>query len=91
MKALLRPVTGVGQKTTLVIGLITTLAGCAPVGPDFVKPEIPVATEWAQQPDQGLQPLPDELIEQADEPMTMLPLGAAQSARVKTARSRPPT
>ena len=63
MKPLRKQVPGIRQKITLVIVLAAALAACAPVGPDFVKPEIPVSTEWAQQPDQGLQPLPDDLIE----------------------------
>lgn len=48
--------------------LITTLlllvyAGCAPVGPDFVKPELEAPSQWAQEVGEGLNDEPVELIE----------------------------
>ena len=52
-----------GHFAGLAILVVLGLAACAPVGPDFVKAEIPVSAEWSQQASQGLQPSPDELIE----------------------------
>ena len=34
---------------------LALLAGCAPVGPDFVKPDVAPGSEWSQPLDEGLQ------------------------------------
>ena len=58
-----KPVRESGKLFGLVTLLVCGLSGCAPVGPDFVKPQLPVAAEWSQQADQGLDSSPGELIE----------------------------
>lgn len=44
-----------------LIGLalcLGVLSACAPVGPDFVRPEADAAGQWTQSMDQGLEPVP---------------------------------
>lgn len=43
--------------------LTAILASCAPVGPDFVKPDAPLPEEWSQPAEEGLQPTPADLAE----------------------------
>lgn len=47
----------------LVPVLSVLLASCAPVGPDFVKPEPEVADQWSQPVSEGLESEPAELVE----------------------------
>ncbi len=42
----------------VVVLLCAVLVSCAPVGPDFVKPEAEPAGEWTQALGQGLEPVP---------------------------------
>ena len=42
----------------LVVVLPILLNACAAVGPDFVKPEINPARQWAESAEQGLEPIP---------------------------------
>ena len=37
-----------------MLGLVYLVAGCSMVGPDFVKPDVPVAKEWSNIKDEGL-------------------------------------
>lgn len=50
-----------GAATAVLAAVI--LIGCAPVGPDFVRPEAEVPVDWAQPTDAGLQTTPLELVE----------------------------
>ncbi len=43
--------------------LLLLVASCAPVGPDFVKPDIEVANEWSEPVSEGLETAPAELAE----------------------------
>ncbi len=43
--------------------LAIALAGCAPVGPDFVKPEASLPDEWSQQAEQGINSDAGSLVE----------------------------
>jgi len=52
-----------GYIAGLAVLWLLGLAACAPVGPDFVRPEAPVSSDWSQQASQGLQASPDNLIE----------------------------
>jgi NodT family efflux transporter outer membrane factor (OMF) lipoprotein len=52
-----------GRLAALAVSMASILAACAPVGPDYVKPELPVADEWSQQPGQGLEPDRADLLE----------------------------
>jgi len=36
------------------LGLMLLINGCAMVGPDFIKPDVPVAVEWSKYDDAGL-------------------------------------
>jgi len=38
--------------------LLALLAGCAPVGPEFVKPEVTLASEWSEVGENGLKTAP---------------------------------
>ena len=46
---------GLAVLLTVVLGLGMFLSSCAPVGPDFVKPEVDASAQWSQQTDQGLE------------------------------------
>lgn len=47
----------------LVTAVALALAGCAPVGPDFVKLEPVAPPEWSQHVEQGLETTPNALVE----------------------------
>ena len=49
-------------KPTIAGALLALLAGCT-VGPDYVKPEVEEPVDWVQEPGQGLDAAPHELIE----------------------------
>jgi len=51
--------------TTLCLAplLLLLVASCAPVGPEFVKPETEVADEWSEPVTDGLETTPAELVE----------------------------
>jgi len=42
-------------KYALVTSLLVALAGCAPVGPEFVKPEVELPSEWSDQGESALE------------------------------------
>lgn len=46
---------GLAVLLTVVLGFGMFLSSCAPVGPDFVKPEVDAAAQWSEQTDQGLE------------------------------------
>ena len=52
-----------GRNTTLAVTLAIALAGCAPVGPDFVKPQASLPDEWSQQAEQGINSDAGSLVE----------------------------
>jgi len=43
--------------------VVLTLAGCSPVGPDFVKLEPDAPPEWSQTVEQGLETTPNAIVE----------------------------
>jgi len=43
--------------------LVLLVASCAPVGPDFVKPELDAPEEWSQPVSEDLETAPAELVE----------------------------
>ena len=47
----------------LVPAIALVLTSCAPVGPDFVKPEPEAPEDWSQPVSQGLDTAPNELVE----------------------------
>jgi len=47
----------------LASAIALVLTSCAPVGPDFVKPEPEAAEDWSQPVSQGLDTAPNELVE----------------------------
>jgi len=49
--------------TAWIIAIVMALAGCAAVGPDYVRPETAVAETWDETLDAGLQATPYELVE----------------------------
>ena len=46
-----------------VLAAMALLVACAPVGPDFVKPEVDMPPEWSVPADQGLQEGEGQLVE----------------------------
>ncbi len=42
-------------KYALVVSLLVTLAACAPVGPEYVKPEVELPSEWSDQGESALE------------------------------------
>ena len=52
------PVNGSVLFRATIALLVTVVAACAPVGPDFVRPEPPDAGQWTQELGQGLEPVP---------------------------------
>lgn len=55
------PVSSLARAAALTLAVI--VAGCAPVGPDFVKPEAEIQPDWAQPLEQGLQSDSGDLVE----------------------------
>jgi len=51
------------HKIFLPITISLFLAACAPVGPDFVKPEVSAPPEWSQPAEQGIQAESGDLVE----------------------------
>lgn len=47
----------------LCLGSAAVIAACAPVGPDFVKPETDIPPEWSQGTEAGLTATPHELVQ----------------------------
>ncbi len=47
-----------GTVYTVCALLLALLTGCAPVGPEFVKPEVTLAPEWSEVGENGLQTAP---------------------------------
>ena len=45
-------------KHIAVAVLLAVVSACAPVGPDFVKPEVELPAEWSQPPGSGLETSP---------------------------------
>lgn len=50
------------RATTFVVLLCTTL-GCTPVGPDFVRPDVPLSPDWLEAEQQQFDIGPAELVE----------------------------
>ena len=54
----------IGQPVRLLLaGTVIAVSGCTTIGPDFEKPEAPVADHWQQQKEEGLVAGPVELVE----------------------------
>jgi len=47
----------------VALAILLVIASCAPVGPDFVKPEPDAPESWSQPASQGIEPEPVDLVE----------------------------
>jgi len=50
-------------RTTVIVLLSCATIGCAPVGPDFVRPEVELSPDWLESEQQRFDTKPAELIE----------------------------
>ena len=44
-----------GTRHTICTFMLALLAGCSPVGPEFVKPEVTLPSEWSETGENGLE------------------------------------
>ena len=51
------------RSVVVISAIALVLAGCAPVGPDFVKLEPDAPAEWSQPVEQGIETTPSVLVQ----------------------------